>query len=61
MNVNNEEIEKFDLSALTQSECNDLLRRKGFFKKLHAGVKVPDEYLTGPYVEVMTEVDNYEL
>lgn len=47
-------VEVIDLSRFDQKECNELLIRKGFFKKEHMASVVP-EYLTGPYVEKVEE------
>jgi len=46
-----ETVEKFDLSRFDQQGCNNLLKRKGFFKRSNSGDEVPQEYLEGPYVE----------
>jgi len=44
-------VEVIDLSRLDQLGCNELLLKKGFFKKEHMATEIPEEYLTGPYVE----------
>ncbi|KAK0060557.1 selenoprotein M precursor, partial [Biomphalaria pfeifferi] len=47
-----------DLSPLDETECNDLLLQKGFYKKPHSVAQVPDEYLNGPYIEIKVEAKN---
>lgn len=40
-----------DLAKLNRQECNDLLVRKGFFKKESKDGEVPEEFQNGPYIE----------
>jgi len=49
-------VEVIELSDLSHQECNDLLIRKGFYKKKHRALEVPDEYKTGPYTEKVEEL-----
>jgi len=53
-------VEVIDLSRLDQLQLNQLLLRKGFFKKEHMATEIPEEYLTGPYVEKVEKVDEPE-
>ncbi|KAH9518649.1 hypothetical protein Btru_005894 [Bulinus truncatus] len=55
LNVDDEVLETIDLSPLEQKQCNDLLLKKGFYKKPHSGAEVPEEFLNGPYVEKQIE------
>jgi len=48
-------VEIIDLSRFDQKGCNDLLIKKGFFKKEHMATEIPEKYLTGPYVEIPDE------
>jgi len=34
---------------MNREECNQLLLRKGFYKRAHAGEPVPEDFLSGPY------------
>ena len=45
-------LQRIDLSPYDQKGCNELLLRKGFFKKEDASTVVPLKYITGPYTEV---------
>jgi len=47
-----ETVEVIDLAPYNQKGCNDLLKRKGFFKKDNMATVIPPEYETGPYIEV---------
>ena len=42
-----------DLEGFTQQECNDLLKKKGFYKKDNEDSMIPDAYLVGPYAETV--------
>lgn len=42
-------MEKIELADLSRKECNDLLLRKGFYKKSSANEEVPEKYKNGPY------------
>lgn len=46
-------VEVIDLSRLDQLQLNQLLLKKGFFKKEHMASVIPEKYMTGPYVEVV--------
>jgi len=48
-------VEAIDLAPLDQKGCNDLLIKKGFFKKEHMATKIPKEYKKGPYVPIEDE------
>jgi len=48
-------VEAIDLAPLDQKGCNELLIKKGFFKKEHMATKVPKEYKKGPYVPIEDE------
>lgn len=50
-------LQRIDLSPFDQKGCNDLLKRKGFFKKLDASTEVPLDFIFGPYVERELEGD----
>ncbi|KAA0203050.1 hypothetical protein HAZT_HAZT004193 [Hyalella azteca] len=43
------EVERVSLSNLNQQQCNDVLLKKGFFKRKNADDPVPEEFLEGPY------------
>lgn len=49
LNKNGQKVETIDLSTLKREECNQLLLRKGFYKRAHAGEPVPEDFLHGPY------------
>lgn len=55
LNADDEILETIDLSPLEQKECNELLLRKGFYKKPNSAASVPDEFLNGPYVEIQVD------
>ena len=42
-------VQTIDLSAMSREECNQLLLRKGFYKRSHADEPVPEDFLHGPY------------
>jgi len=50
-------VEAIDLAPLDQKGCNELLIKKGFFKKEHMATKVPKEYKKGPYVPIEDKPD----
>lgn len=50
-NKNKEAVEKVDLKKATRAEINELLIKKGFYKKSDQDEEVPEEYKEGPYVE----------
>ncbi|MPC16473.1 Selenoprotein M [Portunus trituberculatus] len=50
-NKANEAVERVDLQTATRLEINDLLVKKGFYKKSSHDEEVPEEYKEGPYVE----------
>ena len=43
--------QKVDLSKMNRQDCNDMLIKKGFYKKKTREEAVPEEYLNGPYRE----------
>lgn len=43
-------VETINLVPLSQSECNDLLLKRGFYKKQTPEEEVPEQYREGPYV-----------
>ncbi|KAK4314943.1 hypothetical protein Pmani_013811 [Petrolisthes manimaculis] len=51
LNKSDQEVERIGLSNLSREECNQLLLKKGFYKKTTDDEEVPDEYLNGPYKE----------
>jgi len=61
LNKDGQTVEKIDLAPLDQKGCNDLLISKGFFKKADESSEVPEEYASGPYVEVSKSADKNEL
>ena len=44
-------LQKVELSGLTRDDCNNLLLKKGFYKKSSEDAEVPEKYRNGPYVE----------
>ena len=42
-------LQTIDLSPLNREECNQLLLRKGFYKRSAPGEEVPVDYQEGPY------------
>ncbi|XP_063845925.1 selenoprotein M-like [Scylla paramamosain] len=50
-NKNKEAVERIDLQTATREEINELLIKKGFYKKSNHDEEVPEEYKEGPYVE----------
>lgn len=44
-------MERIALDKLSRDECNQLLLKKGFYKKTTADEEVPEQYRTGPYKE----------
>jgi len=48
-------VEAIDLAPLDQKGCNELLIKKGFFKKEHMATKVPKIYKKGPYIPIEDE------
>ena len=51
LNKGGEVVESIDIRKMTRGEIGQLLRKKGFFKKVQEDTEVPEEYKTGPYVE----------
>lgn len=49
-------VERIDLSPFTQVECNELLQKKGFYKKNYKDEEVPEQYAEGPYSEQREEL-----
>jgi hypothetical protein len=49
LNKSNQRVETIDLSPLNREECNQLLLRKGFYKRSVPGEEVPVDYQEGPY------------
>ena len=43
--------QKIELSGKTREECNELLLKRGFYKKTSEHAEVPEEFKNGPYVE----------
>lgn len=50
-NKNNEAVERDNLTTATRLEINELLAKKGFYKKIDHDEEVPEKYKEGPYVE----------
>jgi len=50
LNEKGDELERIALSKLNRAECNQLLLKKGFYKKASSEDQVPEEYQSGPYV-----------
>ena len=44
-------LERVDLKKLSQEEINQLMLKKGFYKKTTKEEEVPEKYKEGPYVE----------
>lgn len=44
-------LQRHDLAKLERDGCNDLLKKKGFYKKSYKDEDVPEEFQSGPYVE----------
>lgn len=44
-------VERIPLDKLSREECNQLLLKKGFYRKTTKDEDVPEEYRTGPYRE----------
>lgn len=51
LNKEDQELERFDLKKMSQEEINELMIKKGFYKKSSKEEEVPEEYLEGPYQE----------
>ena len=51
LNKYDEVLEEIDITPLSREEINQLLLKKGFFKKGSKDGEVPDKYKKGPYVE----------
>lgn len=51
LNKYDQELERIDLKKLSQEEINDLMLKKGFYKKSSREEEVPEEYREGPYSE----------
>ncbi|MPC16477.1 Selenoprotein M [Portunus trituberculatus] len=51
LNKDDEVLERIDLKKLSQDEINQLMIKKGFYKKSSKEEDVPEEYREGPYVE----------
>ena len=51
LNKDDEVLERIDLKKLSQEEINQLMIKKGFYKKTSQEEEVPEEYKEGPYVE----------
>jgi len=49
LNAANETVERIDLASFNREECNNLLIKKGFYRKQSADEEVPEKFLTGPY------------
>ncbi|RXG70751.1 Selenoprotein M [Armadillidium vulgare] len=50
LNKSDEEIERIPLEKFSREECNELLLKKGFYKKQSEEEEVPEEFQNGPYV-----------
>lgn len=46
-----QEVERIALSKLNREECNQLMLKKGFYKKTTKDEEVPEQYQSGPYKE----------
>lgn len=44
-------VERIPLEKLNREECNQLMLKKGFYKKTTQDEEVPEQYLNGPYKE----------
>ncbi|KAK8381434.1 hypothetical protein O3P69_018487 [Scylla paramamosain] len=51
LNKYTEELQRIDLRKMSQEEINQLVTKKGFYRKATKEEEVPQEYRTGPYVE----------
>ncbi|ESO04713.1 hypothetical protein HELRODRAFT_78998, partial [Helobdella robusta] len=51
LNAQDEKVETVDLTQLDREGCNQLLIRKGFFKRNNPGDGVPPQFKDGPYGE----------
>ncbi|KAI0221802.1 Selenoprotein M [Lamellibrachia satsuma] len=51
LNKGGETVSKVELTGLKRQECNDLLLKKGFYKKSSEDAEVPEQYRNGPYVD----------
>lgn len=50
LNKDGERVETIDLSPLSREDCNQLLLRKGFFRRDKTEDPVPTEFEEGPYI-----------
>ncbi|KAG7161907.1 Selenoprotein M-like [Homarus americanus] len=46
-----EVVERVPLEKFNREECNQVLLKKGFYKKSDKDEEVPEEFRTGPYKE----------
>lgn len=44
-------VERIALEKFNREECNQLMLKKGFYKKTSEDEEVPEQYLNGPYRE----------
>lgn len=51
LNKLDQEVERIPLEKFNREECNQLLLKKGFYKKTKQDEVVPEQYLEGPYRE----------
>lgn len=51
LNKDDKYVESIDLVQLSQSQCNDLLLQRGFYKKKTPEEEVPEQYRNGPYLQ----------
>jgi len=49
LNSSGQRVETIDISSFTREECNQLLLKKGFYKKASHDEAVPEEFINGPY------------
>jgi len=51
MNKENQVVQRIDLAGHDREWCNDILKKKGFYKKASEEEEVPEKYKNGPYRE----------
>ncbi|KAK8395754.1 hypothetical protein O3P69_005687 [Scylla paramamosain] len=51
LNKHGEVLERIDIKKMSQEEINNLVLKKGFYKKAAKEEEVPREYKEGPYIE----------
>lgn len=51
LNKYDQELERIDLKKMSQEEINELMLKKGFYKKSSREEEVPEQFREGPYSE----------